>query len=70
MLASISKKTTTKFFWWYNDVEFWRDKNSKKTLWCKKKKKKIWDVNNDNIVISKWVKIKTYSKYLIGNLDL
>ena len=30
---------------------------------------KIWDVNVDNIVISKLVKTKTNSKYLIGFLD-
>ena len=29
----------------------------------------IWDVNVDKIVISKLVKIKTNSKYLIGYLD-
>ena len=30
---------------------------------------KIWDVNVDNIVISKFVKTKTNYKYLIGYLD-
>ena len=30
---------------------------------------KIWDVNVDNIVISKLVKTKTNSKYLIGYLE-
>ena len=30
---------------------------------------KIWDVNVDNIVISKLIKRKTNSKYLIGHLD-
>ena len=30
---------------------------------------KIWDVNVDNIVISKLVKTKTNTKYLIGYLD-
>ena len=34
-----------------------------------KKPIKIWDVNVDNIVISKLVKTKTNSKYLIGYLD-
>ena len=34
-----------------------------------KKPLKIWDVNVDNIVISKLVKTKTNSKYLIGYLD-
>ena len=33
-----------------------------------KKTLKIWDVNVDNIVISKLVKTKTNSKYLIGYL--
>ena len=30
---------------------------------------KIWDINVDNIVISKLVKTETISKYLIGYLD-
>ena len=30
---------------------------------------KIWDVNVDNIIISKLAKTKTNSKYLIGYLD-
>ena len=34
-----------------------------------KKPIKIWDVNVDNIVTSKLVKTKTYSKYHIGYLD-
>ena len=31
---------------------------------------KIWDVNVDNIVFSKLVKIKTNSKYSIAHLDI
>ena len=47
-----------------------RERNSKrKVLCCKKKPKNIWDVNVDNIVISKLVKAKTNSKYCIGYLD-
>ena len=34
-----------------------------------KKPINIWDVNADNIVISKLFKTKTNSKYLIGYLD-
>ena len=34
-----------------------------------KKPLKIWHVNVDNIVISKLVKTKTNSRYLIGYLD-
>ena len=34
-----------------------------------KKPTKIWDVNGHNIIISKLVKTKTYSKYLIGDPD-
>ena len=37
-------------------------------MWCKKPIN-IWDGNVDNIVISKLVKTKTNSKYLIGYLD-
>ena len=32
----------------------------------KKKKKKIWDVNVNNIDVSKLIETKTNSKYLIG----
>ena len=38
-------------------------------LWCKKKTINIWDVNDDNIVISKLFETKTNSKYLTGYLD-
>ena len=34
-----------------------------------KKTIKIWDVDTDNRLISKFVKTKTNSKYLIGSLD-
>ena len=34
-----------------------------------KKPIKIWDVNVDNIVISKLIETKTNSKYLFGYLD-
>ena len=38
----------------------------KEKFYASKKPIKIWDVNVDNIVISKLVKTKTNSKYLIG----
>ena len=38
---------------------------AKKKFYAAKKSLKIWDVNVDNIVISKLVKTKTNSKYLI-----
>ena len=41
----------------------------KKKFYAAKKSVKIWDVNVDNIAISKLVKTKTDSKYLIGYLD-
>ena len=34
-----------------------------------KKPTNIWDVNGDNIVISKWAKTKNNSKYLIVYLN-
>ena len=43
-----------------------KERNSERVL---KKPIKIWDVHVDNIVISKLVKTKTNSKYLIGYLD-
>ena len=42
---------------------------AKKKFYAAKKSLKIWDVNVDNIVISKLVKTKTNSKYLIWYLD-
>ena len=48
------------------DRERERERNSERML---KKPIKIWDVHVDNIVISKLVKTKTNSKYLIGYLD-
>ena len=41
----------------------------KENVLCCKKAIKIRDVNVDNIVISKFVKTKTISKYLIAYLD-
>ena len=38
-------------------------------LWCKKKTVKIWDVDADNIVISKLIETKNNYKYLIGYLE-
>ena len=64
----------TNFCWWYNNGEIRRVRNSQKK---KKKKKidaakrpmKIWDVNVDNMVVSKLVKAKTNSRYLVVYLD-
>ena len=42
---------------------------AKERLYAAKTPKKVCDVNVDNIVISKLVKSKTNSKYLIGYLD-
>ena len=42
---------------------------AEENFYAAKKSIKIWDVNVDNIVISKLVKAKTNSKYLIGYLD-
>ena len=42
---------------------------AKERFYAAKRPIKIWDVNVDNIVISKLVKTKSNSKYLIGYLD-
>ena len=39
---------------------------AKKKFYAGKKPIKIWDVNVDNIVISKLIETKTNSKYFIG----
>ena len=41
----------------------------KERFYAAKRPINIWDVNDDNIVISKFVKTKTNSKYLIGYSD-
>ena len=43
-----------------------REKQQKKVLCCKEKTIQIWDINVDNIVISKLIETKTNSKYFIG----
>ena len=42
-----------------------RKKKQRESFSCKKTVK-VWDVNVDNIVVSKLVKTKTNSKYVIG----
>ena len=44
-------------------------KLSKESFMLQQKSIKIWDVNTDNIVISKLVKKETNSKYCIRYLD-
>ena len=46
-----------------------KKKQQKRKKNKKKKKKKNWDVNVDNIFISKSIETKNNSKYLIGELD-
>ena len=50
-------------------VKFGKTEIAKEKFYAAKRPIKIWDVNVDNIVISKLVEIKTNSKYLIGYLD-
>ena len=50
-------------------LRFGETKVAKGKFYGTKKTINIWDVNVDNIVISKLVEIKTNSKYLIGYLD-
>ena len=50
-------------------VKFGKTEIAKEKFYAAKKPIKIWDVNVENIVISKLVKTKTNSKYLIGYLD-
>ena len=52
-------------------LRFGGTKIAKENFLCqkKKKKKKNWHVNVDNIVISKLAGTKSNSKYLIRNLD-
>ena len=50
-------------------MRFGETKIAKEKFYAAKQPIKIWDVNVDNIVISKVVKIKTKSKCFIGYLD-
>ena len=47
-------------------VRFGEKEIAKEKFYAAKRPIKIWDVNVDNIVISKLVETKTNSKYLIG----
>ena len=50
-------------------LRFGETKVTKETLYTAQTPIKIWNVNVDNIVISKLVKTKTNSKYLTGYSD-
>ena len=50
-------------------LRFGKAKAAKEKFYGAKKPISIWDVNNNNIVISKFVETKTNSKYLIGYLE-
>ena len=47
-------------------LKFGMTKVEKHAVYGTKKSKQIWDVNVDNIVLSKIIETKTNSKYLIG----
>ena len=50
-------------------MRFSKRKVATEELYGGKKPTNIWDVNGDNIVISKWAKTKNNSKYLIVYLN-
>ena len=50
-------------------LRFRKTKVAKETFYGAKQPIKIWDINVDNIVISKLVESKNNSKYLSGYLD-
>ena len=50
-------------------LRFGKIKVAKEKFYGAKKPIKIWDVNVDNIVISKLIERDNNSKYLIGYLD-
>lgn len=50
-------------------MRFSKRKVATEELYGGKKPINIWDVNGDNIVISKWAKTKNNSKYLIVYLN-
>ena len=66
MLISISWKIITIFFYSIIIVRFGEKEISKENFYAAEKPIKIWDVNVDNIVVSKLVETKPNSKYLIA----
>ena len=62
----LTKNNHKIFFYRIIMVKFGKTKIAKENFYAAKKRIKIWDVNVDNKVISKLVKTKTKSKYLIG----
>ena len=50
-------------------IKFVKTEIAKENLYAAKSHMKIWDVNIDNILISKLVSSKTNFKFLIGYLD-
>ena len=50
-------------------MRFGEKEITKEMFYAAKRPMKIWDVNVDNMVISRLFKTKTNSKYLIGYLD-
>ena len=50
-------------------MKFGKTEIAKEKFYAAKRPIKIWDVNVDNIVISKLVKTKTNSKYCIAYWD-
>ena len=50
-------------------LRFYKIKVAKEQFYGAKNPLKIWDINVDNIGISKLVGIKNNSKYIIGYLD-
>ena len=70
MLVSVSLKNNHKiFFYSIIMVKFGKTEIAKEKFYAAKNPIKISDINVDNTVISKLVKIKTNFKYLTGYLD-
>ena len=70
MFISISQKIiATKFFDSLIMLRFGKIKEAREELYGAQKLIEFWDVNADNIVISKLVDTKNNSKYFIGYLD-
>ena len=70
MFVSVNQKIMTKvFFISIIILRIAETKIAKEKFYGGKKPMKIWDVNVNNIVISKLAETKNNSKYLIGYLD-
>ena len=63
MLVSVNQKDSYKLYWHSNNVNM--RKENRTEFYRRKESVQIWNVDVDNIVISRFVETKSSSKHLI-----